>query len=154
MSVRAGETASVEEVVDVHTGAFRFRYLSLSTLGLTGLCKAKLIVNNHDWADGPPFNIKVAMTENIGMKELRTKIDELAKFGSGMDGVLARVSFDPHELSSIEAAFQRACTSVDDRAKAYSRNDMVQNLAERAKQSLREQIQERAAAARLKDNEE
>jgi hypothetical protein len=89
-----------------------------------------------------------------GLKELQKKMDDLAKFASEMDGELARVSFDPNDPSSIETAILTASDAVDERANAYPRNDMVQNLAEQAKESFREQILERAAAARLKDDEE
>lgn len=94
------------------------------------------------------------MIKITGLKELSKKMDELAKFGSEMDGELAHVSFDPHDPSSIETAIQQACDAVDERAKAYSRNDLVQNLAAQAKESFREQILERAAAARMKDDDE
>ncbi len=94
------------------------------------------------------------MIKMTGLKELQKKLDDLAKFAAEMDGELARVSFDPNDPSSIETAIQTACDSVDERANSYPRNDMVQKLAEQAKESFREQILERAAAARLKANEE
>ena len=94
------------------------------------------------------------MIKITGLKEMQRKMDDLAKFASEMDGELARVSFDPNDPSSIEAAIQKACESVDERATSYPRNDMVQNLAEQAKESFREQILESAAAARLKADEE
>lgn len=94
------------------------------------------------------------MIKITGLKELSKKMDELAKFGSEMDGELANASFDPYDPSSIEAAIQQACDAVDDRATAYPRNDLVQNLAEQARESFREHILERAAAARLKADEQ
>lgn len=98
--------------------------------------------------------LEAALIKITGLKELQKKKDDLAKFASKLDGELASVSFDPTDPSSIETAIQTAWDAVDERANAYPRNDMVQNLAEQTKESFREQILERAAAARLEADEQ
>ncbi|MCS6627917.1 hypothetical protein N0B44_33950 [Roseibacterium beibuensis] len=148
-----GETARVEVVVDVHTGGFRFRYLSLLPPGRSASYARQ--TNREQMLSGKPaIRMEAAVIKITGLKELQKKMDDLAKFASEMDGELARVSFDPSDPSSIETAIQAACDAVDERANSYPRNDMVQNLAEQAKESFREQILERAAAARLEADEE
>lgn len=89
-----------------------------------------------------------------GLKELQRKMDQLAKFGSDLDGEIASVTFDPSDPASIEAAIQGVRDAVDAKARSYSSNDVVQNLAEQAKESFRQKLLERAAAARLEGDVE
>jgi len=88
-----------------------------------------------------------------GLKELQRKMNDVAKFASEMDGELAQVTFNPNDPSSIEIAIQVACDAVDQRAKSYPRNDLVQELAGQVKEGFRERILERAAAARMEADE-
>ncbi|MGX5733883.1 hypothetical protein [Bosea thiooxidans] len=89
-----------------------------------------------------------------GFDKLQKKMDQLARFGAELDGELTIVKFDPTDPSSIEAAIQEACNAIDAKAKYYADNDMIQNIADQAKETFREQILEKAAAARLKDGNE
>jgi tRNA threonylcarbamoyladenosine modification (KEOPS) complex Cgi121 subunit len=98
--------------------------------------------------------VEVATLKITGFNELQRTMDELAKFGADLDGEIAQVTFDPTDPTSIEAAIQEVADAVDAKAKSYPSNEMVQNLAEQAKESLREQVLERAAAARLEGEKE
>lgn len=68
-----------------------------------------------------------------GLKALQSKLKDLARFGADLDGELTQVTFEPNDPASIEAAIQEAADAVDAKAKAYPRNEMVQNLAGQAK---------------------
>lgn len=94
------------------------------------------------------------MVKITGLDQLTRKMDQLAKFAEEVDGELATVSFDPTAPDSIEMAISEMEAAIDQKALAYVNNDMVTNLVEQMKASLREQILEKAAAARLEgDNE-
>lgn len=94
------------------------------------------------------------MIKITGLDELTRKMDQLAKFAEEVDGELATVSFDPVDPGSIETAISEMEAAIDQKAVSYENNDMVADLVEQMKANLREQILEKAAAARLEgDNE-
>lgn len=94
------------------------------------------------------------MIKITGLDNLTKKMDELAKFAEEVDGELATVSFDPTNPASIEVAISEMEAAIDQKAVSFENNDMVADLVEQMKANLREQILEKAAAARLEgDNE-
>lgn len=94
------------------------------------------------------------MIKITGLDALTKKMDQLARFAEEMDGELATVAFDPTDPSSIETAVSEMEAAIDQKVVSYEGNDMVANLVEQMKANLREQILEKAAAARLEgDNE-
>lgn len=84
-----------------------------------------------------------------GLEAISKKMDQLAKFAGELNGLIARVSFDPHDPGSIEAAIQELNAAVDDRASSYGRNDWVENVAEQLKERGRSAIISKAESARL-----
>nr|WP_315384359.1 hypothetical protein [uncultured Sphingomonas sp.] len=94
------------------------------------------------------------MIKITGIEQLTGKMDQLAKFAEEVDGEFATASFDPADPGSIEMAISDMEAAIDQKAFSYSNNDMVANLVVRIKASLREQILERAAAARLEGDSE
>jgi SepF-like predicted cell division protein (DUF552 family) len=94
------------------------------------------------------------MVKITGLDAFTQKMDQLAQFAEEVDGELATVAFDPIDPSSIEAAISEMESAIDQKAASYGGNDMVADLVEQMKANLREQILEKAAAARLEgDNE-
>lgn len=94
------------------------------------------------------------MIKITGLDQLTKKTEQLSKFAQEIDGDLANVSFDPTDPVSIEAAIQEAHDAIDEKAEGYERNDWVEALVEQLKEHTREQILERAAAARLEGDAE
>ena len=84
-----------------------------------------------------------------GLDALSRKFRELEKAVAGLDGDIARVSFDPHDPQSIEHAIQDVNSAVDEKIHGYGDNEIVVNIAEALKESYRSAILERAASARL-----
>jgi hypothetical protein len=89
-----------------------------------------------------------------GLDRLTRQMDELSKFSEEVDGELATVSFDPTDAASIEAAISEMEAAIDQKAIPYEGNDMVSDLVEQMKENLRDQILEKAAAARLEGDAE
>jgi len=89
------------------------------------------------------------MFKITGLDNLKKKTDQLSNFSKAIDGELANVSFDPTDPVSIEAAIQDAHNAIEQKAVAYERNDWIVSLVEQLKESVRDQILARAAAARL-----
>jgi len=89
-----------------------------------------------------------------GLDKLSSKLDELSKFAREIDGRLGEVEFNPHDPSDIERAIAEMETMVDERASAYSRNDAIQSIANQAKETFRQGILEKAAAARIESETE
>ncbi|MCQ1764720.1 hypothetical protein NOJ28_04175 [Neorhizobium galegae] len=107
------------------------------------------MIAKNRWAEKGTDMFKIK-----GLEQLKKKTDELSSFSQAIDGEIANVSFDPTDPVSIEAAVQQALDAIDEKAIAYERNDWITSLVEQLKESVREQIMERAAAARLEGNTE
>lgn len=88
-----------------------------------------------------------------GLDEIIKKTDQLSKFSEEIDGELADVSFDPNDPASIERAIQKINSAIYEKAKSYDRNDWIQNLAQQLSEAARSKILEKAAAARLENNQ-
>jgi len=84
-----------------------------------------------------------------GLEELSSQLEEASKTFDDIDGDFGTFRFDPDDPESIEAAIQQAEALVDARTASYSENPMISSVAEQLKESLRQGIIERAAAARL-----
>ena len=88
-----------------------------------------------------------------GFDAIGKKLDQMARFSEEIDGTLATVSFDAGDPESIEAALQEISDAIDEKTQSYERNDWVQGLAEQLKEHARNQVLEKAAAARTGSKE-
>lgn len=89
-----------------------------------------------------------------GLDKLQRQIVEAQKVLEALDGELCTVNFNPHEPESIEAAIQQVWTVIDERVGAYTSNPIIGPLAEEMKEKYREEILERAATARVEEEDE
>ena len=89
-----------------------------------------------------------------GFDALTRKMTELEKALADLDGDIAHLSFNPYDPQSIELAIQELNAAVDAKVASYAHNEMVVSIAEEFKENGRNIIIERAAAARLKGEDE
>lgn len=88
-----------------------------------------------------------------GLDGLSKSLEEAARALEGIDGELGSVSFDPNDPASIENAIAEIARLVDEKLGAYGSNPIVAQMAEGMKESYRNGILEKAAAARLEGDE-
>ncbi|MDO5605708.1 MAG: hypothetical protein Q4G25_11170 [Paracoccus sp. (in: a-proteobacteria)] len=86
-----------------------------------------------------------------GLNALQKMMGQMSSFARDLDGEIASLRFDPFDPESIELALQEINDAVDNKARTYKHNDWVIQLAERIKENARQQILDKAAAARAKD---
>ena len=84
-----------------------------------------------------------------GLEKLQRQLAEASKALENIGGELGSVTFNPHDPGSIEAAMAQIDAMIDEKLGAYSSNPLIGPLSEQMKASYREQLLERAAAARL-----
>lgn len=89
-----------------------------------------------------------------GLDKLTKNLDEAQKALAEIDGELGQVSFNPNDPASIEAAIQDVENIVDQRLGTYSSNPIIAPLIDAMKDSYRESILEKAAAARLEEGQD
>ena len=89
-----------------------------------------------------------------GLEDLSKTIKELEKFLSEIDGELGTVNFDPFDAESIEQAIIAMERMIDDKSMTYSRNPMVQEIAIETKVNYRQAIIDKAAEARIQNEDE
>ncbi len=97
---------------------------------------------------------EVTMFKIKGLDTLIKKTKQLSSFTQEIDGELANVSFDPHDPISIEAAIHKAHDAIESKAQGYEKNAWIGALVEELKENAREQILNRAATARMENNNE
>jgi hypothetical protein len=84
-----------------------------------------------------------------GLDKLMRELETAQEAIGGLEGELGTVSFDPHDPGSIEGAIQEVGRLVDERLGVYASNPFVAPLIDGLKETQRNAILERAAAARL-----
>ena len=84
-----------------------------------------------------------------GLEKLQRQLAEAQKALENIDGGFGSVTFNPLDPGSIEAAIAQIDAMIDKKLGAYSSNPLIGPLSEQMKASYREQLLERAAAARL-----
>ena len=94
------------------------------------------------------------MFKITGLDKLQRELAEAQRALSELDGELGTVNFDPHDPASIEVAIQSVNQMVDQRAGPYASNPVVKPMIEQMKEAYRESIVAKAAAARLKPEED
>ena len=82
------------------------------------------------------------------------ELEELERAIANLDGDIANVTFDPNAPQSIEQAIQELNTVIDERVMGYSKNEMVASIVKELKEQFREEILDRASAARLAGEDE
>lgn len=88
-----------------------------------------------------------------GLNKLQRQLEDAQKILNSLDGELCTVSFNPNDPESIEAAIQQIWTVIDERVGTHTSNPIIGPLAEEMKERYREEILERAATARLEEED-
>jgi len=89
-----------------------------------------------------------------GLDQLQKTLETVERAMAELDGELGTVSFDPEDPASIDRAIKQAESLIDERVGRYADNDMVSEIVESAKEQFRSSILERAAQARLENDDE
>ncbi len=89
-----------------------------------------------------------------GLDKLQRQLKQAQEALNGLDGELGSVSFDPRDPGSIEAAISDVGRMIDERLGSYAANPFIGPLATKMKERYREALLEKAAAARLKGDDE
>jgi diketogulonate reductase-like aldo/keto reductase len=93
------------------------------------------------------------MLKITGLDGLQRELEETQRALEMLDGELGTVNFNPDDPSSIEAAIQTMYKMIEDRAGMYASNPIVGSLIDQMKEAYRENILQKAAEARLQENE-
>ncbi|WP_065615384.1 hypothetical protein [Pseudomonas moraviensis] len=88
-----------------------------------------------------------------GIDKLQRQLADAQKVLQSLEGDLCTVNFNPRDPVSIEGAIQQISNLIDERVGTYTSNPIISSLAEQMKERYREKIIERAAAARLLEEE-
>lgn len=94
------------------------------------------------------------MMKITGLDKLTKQLAEAQRAFSEIDGELGSVSFDPNDPASIEHAIKNMEALIDARLGRYESNPLVAPIAEQMKQSYRQDLIDKASAARLKGSNE
>lgn len=88
-----------------------------------------------------------------GLDSLQKTLSEAQIALEAVSGELGTLTFNPEDPESIEAAIAESERLVDERLGAYSGNMIVEPLIQQMKDAFRTAVIEKAAEARLKDDE-
>lgn len=94
------------------------------------------------------------MLKITGLDKLQKNLKEAEQALNELNGELEVVNFDPHDPTSIEATIQSVNRLIDNCIEPYTDNSIVGSLADKMKESYRENILQKAAEARLKSDED
>lgn len=93
------------------------------------------------------------MFKITGFDGLSNMLKEASKAIEGLDGEIGTVSFDPHDPVGIEAAITEIYRLIDDKLGDSASNPIIAQMAEAMKESYRQGILDRAASARLENDD-
>lgn len=88
-----------------------------------------------------------------GLDKLSRDLEQAQEAIAAIDGELGTVSFNPDDPASIEAAIQEVARLIDERLGYYASNPIIEPMAESLKEKYREGILEKAAAARIEQDQ-
>ncbi len=93
------------------------------------------------------------MIKITGLDKLQRDLADAQKALASIDGELGSVRFDPYDPSSIESAIASVGQMIDERVGRHASNPIVKPMIDQMKETYREAILERAAAARLEEDD-
>lgn len=88
-----------------------------------------------------------------GFDKLQRELKEAQEALSALDGEVGRVHFNPDDPASIDGAIKEMEGILDERIGRFASNPIVAPLIEGAKESYRQAILEKAAEARLENDD-
>lgn len=94
------------------------------------------------------------MIKISGLDQLSRQLEQAQEAIAEIDGDLGTVNFDPNDPASIETAIQEAEELIDAKVKPWADNPLVAQVADGLKEQYRNAIIDRAAEARLEDDQE
>lgn len=86
-----------------------------------------------------------------GLDKLQKDVQDARKAFQALDGELNTLGYNPEDPSSVEAAVQRVEEAIDAKIAPYRGNTIVEGMAQELKEKFRQEIFDRAAAARLEE---
>ncbi|ULU27699.1 hypothetical protein [Dyella terrae] len=89
-----------------------------------------------------------------GLDQLSRRLEQAQEALAEIDGDLDAVNFDPHDPASIETAIQQAEALIDAKVKPWADNPLVAQITDGLKEQYRNAIINRAAEARLENDQE
>lgn len=93
------------------------------------------------------------MIKISGLSELAKQLEDAQSAMASIDGQIGTVSFEPDDPASIEAAIQAVEKMIDEKLGQYENNPLVAPIILNLKTQYREAIVQRAAEARLENQE-
>ena len=96
---------------------------------------------------------EIVMTGISGLAELQKTLSDAQAALEAVNGELGTLTFNPEDPASIEAAIVEAERLVDERLGPYAANPIVGPLIQQMKDAFRTAVVEKAAEARLADEE-
>lgn len=93
------------------------------------------------------------MIKITGLDGLTKQLKEAEWALKGLDGTFGKVSFDPTDPASIEAAIIQVEAMIDERLGSYSDNPIIGPMIGQLKEKYREGIVDKAAEARTKGSD-
>ena len=88
-----------------------------------------------------------------GLDSLQKTLSEAQIALEAVNGELGTLTFNPEDPESIEAAIAESERLVDERLGIYSGNTIIEPLMQEMKDAFRAAVIEKAAEARLKDDQ-
>lgn len=93
------------------------------------------------------------MFKVTGLDKLTKELEDAQRALAQIDGDIGNVSFDPHDPTSIERAIVAMEQMIDAKVGRYAKNAIVGPMIEQMKEQYRAEILQKAAAARLSEEE-
>ena len=88
-----------------------------------------------------------------GLDQITRQIEEAQRALKSIDGELGKVSFDPDDPTTIEAAVSQVNDMIDGRIGEFASNPIIRPMIDEMKERYRAAIIEKAAEARLNSAE-
>lgn len=94
------------------------------------------------------------MIKISGLDQLSRQLEQAQKAIAAIEGDLGTVNFDPNDPGSIETAIQQAEALIDAKVRPWAENPLVAQVVASLKEQYRKTIIDRAAEARLENDQE